>query len=102
MKVQKTGSRISLGHMKHCSGVGKSSLFPCLAILSLFLMHLSLPEPAAAQKKAASSKGRRHAGSVQMGIDVLEAEKFAPLRGNNTRQGKTHQKKGQNHGVGKS
>jgi uncharacterized protein YbbC (DUF1343 family) len=83
MKVQKTGSRISLGHMKHCSGVGKSSLFPCFAILSLFLMHLSLPKPAAAQKKATSSspKGRGHGGRVQMGIDVLESQKFVPLRG---------------------
>jgi len=43
-------------------------------------MCLTLP-CVAAQKKAASSKGRSRVGRVQMGIDVLEAEKFAPLRG---------------------
>lgn len=44
-------------------------------------MCLSLPCVAAAQKKSASSKGKSHGGRVQAGIDVLEAEKFAPLRG---------------------
>jgi len=43
-------------------------------------MCLTLP-CVAAQKKVASSKGRSRVGRVQMGIDVLEAEKFAPLRG---------------------
>src|SRR5215469_5514667 len=81
MKVQKTGSRISLGHMKHRSGVGSNSRFFRPAVLSLFLMCLSLPCVVAAQKKVTSSKGRSHGGRVQMGIDVLEAEKFAPLRG---------------------
>src|SRR5262249_51721522 len=83
MKVQKTGSRISLGHMKHRSGVGGNSLFLRHAVSSLLLLHLALPKPADAQKKAtsSSSKGRTHGGRVQMGIDLLEAEKFAPLRG---------------------
>jgi uncharacterized protein YbbC (DUF1343 family) len=44
-------------------------------------MYFSLPCVAAAQKKAAPSKGRSHVGRVQAGIDVLEAEKFVPLRG---------------------
>lgn len=67
--------------MKHRSVVGRNSLLARLAILCLFLMHLSLPNPAAAQKKVSPSKGRSHVGRVQMGIDVLEAAKFAPLRG---------------------
>jgi len=69
--------------MKHRFGVCRNSLFLRLAICSLLLLHLALPKPAAAQKKATSStsKGRTHGGRVQMGIDVLEAEKFAPLRG---------------------
>ena len=67
--------------MKHRSGVGSNSRFSPPAVLSLFLMCLSLPCVVAAQKKVTSSKGRSHGGRVQMGIDVLEAEKFAPLRG---------------------
>jgi len=36
---------------------------------------------AAPQKRVSASKTRHHVGRVQTGIDVLEAEKFAPLRG---------------------
>ena len=36
---------------------------------------------AAAQKHAKPANSQRHVGRVQMGIDVLEAEKFAPLKG---------------------
>jgi uncharacterized protein YbbC (DUF1343 family) len=82
MKVQKTGSRISLEHMKHRSPVRGnrfsawfvSSLIPCI----LFWGTVS---PVAAQKHPAAAKGKGHAGRVQTGLDVLEAEKFAPLRG---------------------
>src|SRR5262249_14432720 len=75
-----TGSRISLGHMKYRSGVGSRSPRR-LVVIPLLLASLFLPRVVAAQKKAAPSKGRSHGGRVQMGIDVLEAEKFAPLRG---------------------
>lgn len=67
--------------MKHRSGVGRNSFFPGLAFLSLSLACVALSSPAAAQKHGAAPKGRSHAGRVQMGIDVLEVEKFAPLRG---------------------
>ncbi len=49
--------------------------------LALVLTCLYLSGPAAAQKKNAPSKGKSRVGRVQVGIDVLEAEKFAPLRG---------------------
>ena len=47
-----------------------------LAVLCLFSS-----ASIAAQTRAKTGKGRGHAGRVQTGLDVLEAEKFAPLRG---------------------
>ncbi len=53
-----------------------------IALLALFsFLALASPNPAAAQKRTTTSKGRSHLGRVQVGLDVLEAEKFAPLRG---------------------
>ena len=68
--------------MKHCSRVSGNSLFlylatPVFLCTSLFVV----PDRLVAQKKATSSKGKSHVGRVQTGLDVLEAEKFAPLKG---------------------
>src|SRR3974390_2220226 len=82
MKVRKTGSRISLGHMKPRSLAGKSA-HVCLLSLSVFLSTLfgNTSGLAAPQKHGRPSPSQRRVGRVQMGIDVLEAEKFAPLKG---------------------
>ena len=82
MKVRKSRSRISLGHMKHRSRVPANSYFSCIALAS-FLTGLCLfsSSPIAAQARAKTTKSRSRAGRVQTGLDVLEAEKFAPLRG---------------------
>jgi len=60
------------------------SVFSIRAIFPLplfFLLFLSISYPAAAQKHGKPASTQRHVGRVQMGIDVLEAEKFAPLKG---------------------
>ena len=46
----------------------------------VFLVCVSFPYRAAAQKHGKPASSQR-VGRVQMGIDVLEAEKFAPLKG---------------------
>src|SRR5690349_10999526 len=81
MKVRKSRSRISLGHMKHRSRVPANSYF-CI-VLAAFLTVLCLfsSSPITAQARAKAGKSRGRAGRVQTGLDVLEAEKFAPLRG---------------------
>ena len=82
MKVRNLCSRISLGDMKHPSRVRWNSpptTFAVAAILALFL--LSSPASSEAQTRTKPAKGRSRAGRVQTGLDVLEAEKFAPLRG---------------------
>ena len=82
MKVRNTRSRISLGHMKHRSRVPAHSYFSSLALVSfLCVFFLSASSPIAAQTRAKAGKSRGHAGRVQTGLDVLEAEKFALLRG---------------------
>jgi len=82
MKVRNSRSRISLGHMKHRSGVRANSYFSSIALVAfLCLSCLSTSSPIAAQARAKTGKSRGHAGRVQTGLDVLEAEKFAPLRG---------------------
>jgi uncharacterized protein YbbC (DUF1343 family) len=50
-----------------------------LAFLSVLCLFSSAS--IAAQTRAKTGKGGGHAGRVQTGLDVLEAEKFAPLRG---------------------
>ncbi|HKM65946.1 MAG TPA: DUF1343 domain-containing protein [Candidatus Acidoferrum sp.] len=68
--------------MKHRSRVRANSYtaFIPLIALSSFLS-LASPNPTAAQKHTTTAKGKSHAGRVQTGLDVLEAEKFAALRG---------------------
>jgi uncharacterized protein YbbC (DUF1343 family) len=82
MKLRNSGSRISLGDMKHRSRVRRNSLIRNIALPAAFSFAvLATAIPSAAQKHPAPSKGKSHAGRVQTGLDVLEAEKFAPLRG---------------------
>jgi len=82
MKVRSFRSRISLGDMKHRSRVCRYSYpahFALAALLAFFL--LSSVASIEAQTHAKPAKRRSRAGRVQTGLDVLEAEKFAPLRG---------------------
>ena len=82
MKVRKSRSRISLGHMKHRSRVPANSHISCIVLLAfLSVLCLFSSSPIAAQARPKTGKGRGRAGRVQTGLDVLEAEKFAPLRG---------------------
>ena len=68
--------------MKHRSGVRSNSYFSSVTLVAfLCLSCLSTSSPIAAQARAKTGKSRGHAGRVQTGLDVLEAEKFAPLRG---------------------
>src|SRR6202140_96150 len=82
MKVRNSRSRISLGDMKHRSPVRRNS-YPTPFALAALLAFLLLSSGASieAQTHAKSAKRRSRAGRVQTGLDVLEAEKFAPLRG---------------------
>jgi uncharacterized protein YbbC (DUF1343 family) len=61
------------------SGNPRSAIFTLSAYFSV--LFLSSGCPIAAQTHAKPGKSRSHAGRVQTGLDVLEAEKFAPLRG---------------------
>jgi uncharacterized protein YbbC (DUF1343 family) len=82
MKVRKSRSRISLGDMKlrsRVSGNLGSFLLTLSVCFSVLLLTASCP--IAAQTHAKPGKSRSHTGRVQTGLDVLEAEKFAPLRG---------------------
>jgi uncharacterized protein YbbC (DUF1343 family) len=82
MKVWNSRSRISLGHMKHRSRVPANSYFSSIALVAfLSVLCLTANSTIAAQTRAKAGKSRSHAGRVQTGLDVLEAEKFAPLRG---------------------
>ena len=82
MKVRNSGSRISLGDMKHRSRVRANSYANRIALSACFSVLLLLSSSSlAAQTRAKSAKSRGRAGRVQTGLDVLEAEKFAPLRG---------------------
>jgi uncharacterized protein YbbC (DUF1343 family) len=68
--------------MEHRSRVRANS-YPTRIALSAFLYVLSLSfvTSIGAQPHSKPAKGRGRAGRVQTGLDVLEAEKFAPLRG---------------------
>src|SRR5882724_7362030 len=82
MKVRNTRSRISLGHMKHRSRVPANSYFFIITLAALLCVFwLSSSAPIAAQTRAKTRKRRSRVGRVQTGLDVLEAVKFAPLRG---------------------
>src|ERR1700741_301572 len=75
-----TRSRISLGTMKPLTRV--RHWMCCLWILLLSPAPGCVPKPGGnnAGKKGGKA-ARKSAGRVQTGLDVLEAEKFAPLRG---------------------
>jgi uncharacterized protein YbbC (DUF1343 family) len=82
MKVRDRRSRISLGHMKHRSRVCANSNSLRTAIFAvLTVLLLSSISSISAQRHGKPAKTRSRAGRVQTGLDVLEAEKFAPLRG---------------------
>src|SRR5437660_10944058 len=82
MKVRNSGSRISLGDMKHRSRVRANSYANRIALSACFSVLLLLSSSSlAAQTRAKPAKSRSRAGRVQTGLDVLEAEKFAPLGG---------------------
>ena len=68
--------------MKHRSRFRRnlcSDPFASAALLAFLL--LSSGAPIEAQTRAKPARSRSRAGRVQTGLDVLEAEKFAPLRG---------------------
>src|ERR1700723_2836798 len=82
MKVRNSRSRISLGDMKHRSRVRGNSYATSLALTTLLAFILPSSGAAiSAQTHAKPARSRSRAGRVQTGLDVLEAEKFAPLRG---------------------
>jgi uncharacterized protein YbbC (DUF1343 family) len=68
--------------MKHCSRVRRNS-YPAPFALTAFLAFFLLSSGASieAQTHAKPAKSRTRVGRVQTGLDVLEAQKFAPLRG---------------------
>jgi uncharacterized protein YbbC (DUF1343 family) len=67
--------------MKPRSPACWSSRIP--GVVFLTLIWLSAAHPLAAQKHGRPTSSQRRVGRVQMGLDVLEAEKFAPLKGKN-------------------
>jgi uncharacterized protein YbbC (DUF1343 family) len=68
--------------MKHRSRVRANSYTTRIALFAfLSLLFLSSVSSLAAQTRAKPARARSRAGRVQTGLDVLEAEKFAPLRG---------------------
>ena len=68
--------------MKHRSRVGRNSLSLYATLFALFCLSLvSGRNLSAAQKRVTPVKSRGRVGRVQTGLDVLEAQKFAPLRG---------------------
>lgn len=80
MKVQLERSRISLEVMKPFEGIGKNLRY--LTVLTMVLLVAGAsgsPVTGTAQRHGAPPKS--HVGRVQTGLDILEAEKFAPLRG---------------------
>src|SRR5437879_1447873 len=82
MKVRNSGSRISLGDMKHRSRVRANSYANRIALSACFSVLLLLSSSSlAAQTRAKPAKSRSRAGRAQTGLDVPEAEQFAPLRG---------------------
>src|SRR5258705_5921150 len=82
MKPRNSRSRISLGDMKHRSRFRRNP-YPARFVLSAILSVLILASSSsiAGQPHAKPAKRRSRVGRVQTGLDVLEAEKFTPLRG---------------------
>ena len=80
MKVRTARSRISLGSMKPLQRLGQRSHSACIL---LFLLTIT-----GTARCGENSNGQRHGrptgrgvGRVQPGLDVLEVQKFAPLKG---------------------
>ncbi len=68
--------------MKHRSRVRANSYTTRIALFAILsVLFLTSVSSLAAQTHAKPAKARSRAGRVQTGLDVLEAEKFAPLRG---------------------
>lgn len=68
--------------MKHRSRVRTNSYATRFALYAVLLVLILSAGPSiAGQTRARAVKGRSRVGRVQTGLDVLEAEKFAPLRG---------------------
>jgi uncharacterized protein YbbC (DUF1343 family) len=68
--------------MKHRSRVPANLYITRFAQTAFFaILIFSCSSPLAAQTHAKPGRSRGRAGRVQTGLDVLEAEKFAPLRG---------------------
>src|SRR5215470_13009261 len=76
MTVRTARSRISLEPMEPTISVGKLCKFVCAGVALVWLL---APAQGDAAQKRKSAGGR--AGRVQPGLDVLEAQKFAPLKG---------------------
>ena len=66
-------------HRSRVSGKSRAARFALSAICSV--LALSSGAAISAQTHAKPARSRSRAGRVQTGLDVLEAEKFAPLRG---------------------
>jgi uncharacterized protein YbbC (DUF1343 family) len=82
MKARMASSRISLETMKTlaCLAKDRGKLLSSKALAISCLLSVAFAAPAfGEQKQKALAKSR--AGRVQTGLDVLEALKFAPLRG---------------------
>jgi uncharacterized protein YbbC (DUF1343 family) len=84
MKVRTARSRISLEIMKPLTTLRKEGRFLCLMLTMLLAALITAAGPFtrcafAAQNHKGSA--RSQVGRVHVGLDVLEAEKFAPLRG---------------------
>jgi uncharacterized protein YbbC (DUF1343 family) len=79
MKVRAASSRISLGNMEQRARLSRKWRILQTSITVAFVTGASLvlPTPGAQKQKAHSAR----VGRVQPGLDVLEAERFAPLRG---------------------
>jgi uncharacterized protein YbbC (DUF1343 family) len=82
MKLQAGRSRISLEAMKTSLAWQRGLPFIGLTLMALQLAALTDPEPCWGARKGPNAK-RSHTGQVQLGLDVLAAQRFAPLRGKN-------------------
>ena len=68
--------------MKHRSLANGVSRLALIAVPTLISLLSSIAgSQALPQKRSAPAKTKHHVGRVQIGIDVLEVEKFAPLKG---------------------
>jgi uncharacterized protein YbbC (DUF1343 family) len=52
-----------------------------IALILLLILTGALPPSFAAQKRAKAAPQRSHSSRIQVGLDVLEVEKFSPLKG---------------------